>query len=118
MTQETIEAILLKKPSAKFDFPFGEDVMVFRIANKMFALLSLNDTPLRLNLKCEPNNAVALRDIYESVIPGYHMNKKHWNTVILDDSIPLENLQDMIDESYDLIFSKLTKKEKAQIALC
>lgn len=115
MNLETIEKLLLKKQAATYDFPFKEEYQVFRVGSKMFAIVSLEDEPLRMNLKCEPNNAIALRDIYESVLPGYHMNKKHWNTIILDDSIPLEVLQDIIDESYELVFKGLKKTEKEKV---
>ena len=116
MTSKKLEELLLCKEGSYIDFPFGEDVCVVKVASKMFALFNEKEPQLRVNLKCEPNNAIALRDIYESVIPGYHMNKKHWNTVILDESIPLEVLQDMIDESYDLVYEKLTKKEKEKLS--
>jgi predicted DNA-binding protein (MmcQ/YjbR family) len=110
-----IESILLKKQASYIDYPFGDEVMVLKIANKMFALVSQSDNPLRVNLKCDPDDAIAYREIYEGVVPGYHMNKKHWNTIILDDSIPLEVLKEMIDDSYNLVFNKLTKKDKDKI---
>jgi predicted DNA-binding protein (MmcQ/YjbR family) len=110
-----IEKILLKKQASYIDYPFGDEVMVLKIANKMFALVSQSDNPLRVNLKCDPDDAIAYREIYEGVVPGYHMNKKHWNTVILDDTIPKEVLIEMIDDSYNLVFNKLTKKEKEKI---
>lgn len=116
MTTKKLEQLLLKKRASFVDYPFGEEVAVFKVGSKMFALFNEQEIPLRINLKCEPNNALALRDIYESVIEGYHMNKKHWNTVILDGSIPLDVLQDMIDESYDLVVKKLTKKEKEKLS--
>jgi len=117
MKLEEIEKILLEKNGAHIDFPFGEEYMVIKIETKLFAIVSIEDNPLRINLKCEPNDAIAYREIYESVIPGYHMNKKHWNTVILDGSVPLEVLKDMIDQSYDLVFKKLTKAQKQNLLL-
>jgi len=116
MTVKKLEQLLLKKKASSLSFPFGEEVAVFKVSSKMFALFNTQQTPLQINLKCEPSNALALRDIYESVIEGYHMNKKHWNTVILDGSIPLDVLQDMIDESYDLVVNNLTKKEKEKLS--
>ena len=115
MKLQEVESILLEKQASYIDYPFGDEIMVLKIASKMFALLPLIDNPLRINLKCEPNDAIAYREIYDSVVPGYHMNKKHWNTVILDDTIPKEILIEMIEDSYNLVFKKLTKKEKEKI---
>ncbi|MGB5866640.1 MAG: MmcQ/YjbR family DNA-binding protein [Arcobacteraceae bacterium] len=115
ITLENLEMMLLEKVGSKIDFPFGEDVMVFKVLNKMFALVSLNNNPLSINLKALPEDALAYREIYECVSPGYHMNKKHWNTITLDGSMQEEVLKDMIDESYNLVVEKLTKKEKGQL---
>ena len=117
MDLKTLEKILLSKSSSTKEFPFGDDVTVFKVKNKMFALYGFEDGVIRLNLKCEPNDAIAYREIYECVIPGYHMNKKHWNTVILDGSMEEDILKEMIDESYDLVVSKLTKKVKEELEL-
>ena len=117
MKIEDLEKILLKKQGASKSFPFGDIYAVFKIENKVFAILAIEENPLRLNLKCDPMDALAYRDIYKSVIPGYHMNKKHWNTIILDGNVPQEVLEDMINESYNLIFNKLTKKQKEKILL-
>ncbi|WDE04740.1 MmcQ/YjbR family DNA-binding protein [Thalassomonas viridans] len=116
---------LLGKPEATLDFPFGEDVMVFKVKNKMFATLALGKMGKGddehcdwwMNLKCEPEEAVMLRDIFPSVIPGYHMNKRLWNTVILDGSIPQGELERMIDNSFMLVVSKMTKKDQQSILL-
>jgi len=115
MQLEQLKKLLLEKNSSYVHFPFGEIYMVFKILDKVFAIIAIEENPLRINLKCEPNDAIAYRDIYDSVIPGYHMNKKHWNTIILDGSVPLEVLKDMIDQSYDLVFAKLTKKQKQEL---
>lgn len=115
MQLQEIKKLLLNKQASYIDYPFGDDIMTLKIQNKVFAIVSEKDEPLRINLKCEPNDAIAYREIYESVIPGYHMNKKHWNTIILDSSIPKSVIEDMINQSYDLVFSKLTKKEKEKI---
>ena len=117
MNLEQLENFLLSKKGAVKEFPFGNDVAVFKVKNKMFALYGFEQNIIRLNLKCDPNDAVAYREIYECVIPGYHMNKKHWNTVILDGTMDDENLKIMINDSYDLIVNKLTKKEKESLLL-
>ncbi|RXJ54139.1 MmcQ/YjbR family DNA-binding protein [Candidatus Marinarcus aquaticus] len=115
MNLEQIETIFMAKQGATKDFPFGDDTMVFKVMDKMFGLISLKKNPLNINLKCDPNDAIAYRDIYECVNPGYHMNKKHWNTITLDGTIKEEILKDMVNESYDLIVSKLTKKQKEEL---
>lgn len=108
---------ILSKPAALEDFPFGPDVAVFKINKKMFALFTHNDEHARINLKCDPHQAFILRDIFEAVIPGYHMNKKHWNTVILDGSIPRGEVERMIDHSYSLVVAGLTKKQRLALEL-
>lgn len=117
MDTQKLENIFLSKSGARIDFPFGEDVTVFKVMDKMFGLFSLNDAIYHVNLKCDPQDAIAYRDIYECVIPGYHMNKKHWNTIILDGSMSDEILEEMIEESYSLVVSKCTKKQKEQLKL-
>ena len=104
MNAELIREYVLKKKNVTEGFPFGEDVIVFKVSNKIFLLVPLNESPLQFNVKCDPERAVALRDEYpETVLPGYHMNKKHWNTVILDGVIPDTEIKAMIDQSYDLV---------------
>jgi predicted DNA-binding protein (MmcQ/YjbR family) len=93
----------LTKPNAIEGTPFGETVLVFKVAGKMFALMSLDEVPATANLKCDPDLALELRDRYEQVRPGYHMNKKHWNTVEIEGGIPETELRKMIDHSYDLV---------------
>ncbi|HFS82371.1 MAG TPA: MmcQ/YjbR family DNA-binding protein [Epsilonproteobacteria bacterium] len=112
MTLDRLESWVLSKPGSGKSFPFGEEVAVYKVSHKIFAIVSLHDTPLRINLKAIPEEALVYRDIYPSVIPGYHMNKKHWNTVILDGTVPDEVVQEMVDTSYDLIVAKLTKRER------
>lgn len=90
------------KENAKPDFPFGDSAMVFKVNNKMFALIGLNE-PISINLKCDPVYAQILREKYNTVIPGYHMNKKHWNTVRIDKSISNKFLFEWIDDSYNLV---------------
>lgn len=99
-------------PQAKEDYPFGPDVQVFKIKKKLFAAMTKRGGNHRINLKCHPEEAIILREIFEDVIPGYHMNKKHWNTVILNGSIPKEEIKRMVDRSYCLVVRKLKKEIK------
>jgi predicted DNA-binding protein (MmcQ/YjbR family) len=115
MTLESLRAYLLKKKGAYEDFPFGPEVMVFKVRGKMFALVFLEGSPLSMNLKCDPDLAKHLRGFYNAVRPGYHMNKRHWNTLSLDGSIPDEEIFAMINESYDLVVKGLTKAEKQEL---
>ena len=103
----------LSKPGTIEDTPFGPDVLVFKVGGKMFALAALDEVPATVNLKCDPDLALDLRDRYEQVTPGYHMNKKHWNTVEIDNSIPDAELRTMIDHSYDLV-AKRTRRSTAK----
>src|SRR4029079_2725198 len=104
----------LTKPKATEGTPFGETVLVFKVAGKMFALMSLDEVPATANLKCNPDLALDLRDRYEQVRPGYHMNKKHWNTVEIEGGILDIELRKMIDHSYKLLTERLPKP-KAKI---
>jgi len=117
MDYKTAEKILLSKPDAFEDFPFGPDVAVFKVKSKMYATLSINNNVVNMNLKCDPDRAAALRDVYEAVIPGYHMNQLHWNTIILDDSISKNEIKKMIDHSYALVVKGLKKAEKNALLL-
>src|SRR5712671_440624 len=104
----------LRKPDSSEATPFGPDVLVFKIGGKMFALAPLDEVPPTVNLKCDPDLALDLRDRYEQVGPGYHMNKKHWNTVEIESGIPDIELRKMIDHSYKLVVERLPKS-KAKI---
>lgn len=115
MDYQSAKNYLLAKPGAREDFPFGTDVLVSKVKGKMFATLSFNKNIANMNLKCDPNHAFELRDLFDSVIPGYHMNKKHWNTVILDDSIPDGEIERMIDHSYALVVKNLKKSERVAL---
>jgi predicted DNA-binding protein (MmcQ/YjbR family) len=99
----------LSKSHATESTPFGPEVVVFKIGGKMFALADIDEVPTRVNLKCDPDLALDLRDRYEQVTPGYHMNKKHWNTVEIESAIPDAELRKMIDHSYDLVAKALPK---------
>ena len=102
MNIEALREYCLSKENADEGFPFGEDTLVFKIKGKIFALANL-DGELSINLKCDPAYAIELREKYNSVAPGYHMNKKHWNTVLLDGSVPDTELFSWIDHSYNLV---------------
>ena len=115
MNVNELEKTLLSKNGSTKEFPFGDDVAVFKVKNKMFALYGHKDELINLNLKCLPEDALGYRDIYECVIPGYHMNKKHWNTIIIDGTMKDEILLEMITDSYDLVVAKLPKKERLEL---
>jgi predicted DNA-binding protein (MmcQ/YjbR family) len=110
MTHKEVEEYLLEFPNTFLDYPFGEGVAVYKIGNsqqpsegKMFALISEGKEPVNLSLKCDPQLATVLRDKYETVMPGYHLNKKHWNTLVLTGQIPWEDIKGLIRHSYDLV---------------
>jgi predicted DNA-binding protein (MmcQ/YjbR family) len=115
MDLERFREYCLKKRGATEDTPFGEDVLVFKVAGKMFALAALDEIPATANLKCDPDLALELRDRYEQVQPGYHMNKKHWNTVEIDSGIAEAELRRMIDHSYELVVESLPKVARAKL---
>jgi predicted DNA-binding protein (MmcQ/YjbR family) len=103
MDHQTVEKYLLSMPDAKLDFPFGEGVAVYKVGDKMFALVEEKSHPVRLSLKCDPLLAMTLREKYESVMPGYHLNKKHWNTMVLTGQLSWSEVQDLIRLSYNLV---------------
>ena len=106
---------LLSKKGTTEELPFGPDALVFKVMGKIFAIVAYQDNPLRISLKCEPEHAEALRAMYRAVTPGYHLNKNHWNTVILDNSIPVEEIHQMIDDSYLLVVKTLKKADRAKL---
>lgn len=108
---EAIRDYCLKKKGVTESFPFDETTLVFKVADKMFALLNL-DSESSINLKCDPELAISLREEFSSVLPGYHMNKNHWNTVLLDGSVPVKYIFEWIDMSYNLVKSKLPVRKK------
>jgi len=101
---------ILSKSGAEETTPFGPETLVYKVGGKVFALTSPDEFPARLNLKCDPERALELRDEYESIIPGYHMNKRHWNTLVLDGGLPSKLVRELIDHSYDLVVAALPKK--------
>ena len=105
----------LRKKGVTEATPFGPDNLVFKVAGKMFALLALDEVPAAANLKCDPDRALELRDRFEQVRPGYHMNKKHWNTVELGTGIPETEVRQMIDHSYELVVRSLPRKTRERL---
>jgi predicted DNA-binding protein (MmcQ/YjbR family) len=103
ITHKEIEEYLLSLPNTKLDYPFGEGVAVYKAGDKMFALVKEGSDPVQISLKCDPQLAQTLREKYESVMPGYHLNKKHWNTIILTGQLSWEEIQDLIRHSYNLV---------------
>ena len=117
MDYQQARQYLLSQPEALEDFPFGPDVAVMKIKGKMFATLAQQGGSPRANLKCDPDEAVMLRDIFEAVLPGYHMNKRHWNTVVLDGDVPRGEIERMMDRSYGLVVESLKKQERETLIL-
>lgn len=112
MNVEDIREFALSLEDVKEGFPFGPNTLVFKTSNKLFLLLSLDNDPLSFNVKCDPEKAIELRGQYESVLSGYHMNKKHWNTIIVDGSLNTKLLKEFISDSYKLVKPKQSKKSK------
>lgn len=112
MTFKELDSYLLSKQGATYDYPFDEEVRVYRIAEKIFALTS-DKHPLRVNLKCDPIYALELRSIYNGISGGYHMNKKHWNTVMAEETdVEDKVIKELIDHSYELVYKSLPKKKR------
>src|ERR1700749_4347225 len=107
MNIESLREYCLAKPQAEETFPFGENVLVFKVRGKMFLLTNLEEDTLQFNVKCDPEKAIELREQFSAILPGYHMNKKMWNTVVVDGSIPAKLLREMIDDSYRLVVAAL-----------
>jgi len=110
MNIETLREYCLSKKSVTEDFPFGETTLVFRVKEKIFLLVALDAEPLQFNAKSDPEKAIELREEYDAIKPGYHMNKKHWNTVVVDGSISTGLIKEMINDSYNLVVKSLPKK--------
>ena len=116
MDIETLRSYCISKKGVSEDFPFDDVTLVFKVMGKMFALVSLERLPLQVNLKCNPEKAIALREEHDgAILPGYHMSKVHWNTLIVEKISP-KLILELIDHSYDLVVSKLTKKLKDELA--
>jgi len=117
MDYDIVKQYCLSKPKAREDYPFGPNALVLKIRDKLFGILGEKNGLGRINLKCDPDEALMLRDIFDAVIPGYHMNKRHWNTVILDGTIPQGEIERMIDRSYGLVVKSLKKAERQSLEL-
>jgi predicted DNA-binding protein (MmcQ/YjbR family) len=115
MDYEILCNYLEGKPGAWRDMPFGSDALVFKVLDKMFALLAWQADPLKISLKADPIDAIILRKQYEAIKPGYHLNKKHWITVTLDGSVPDDEVRQMIDDSYTLVVGGMTHSERAKL---
>ena len=116
MDLDGLIAYCMDKPGVEETFPFDDQVLVFKIMGKMFAACNITEEPVRVNLKCNPEWAIELRDEYPDILPGYHMNKKHWNTVIISEGELEQSLiLKMIDHSYDLVVKSLTKAKKKEL---
>ncbi|OAQ40860.1 MmcQ-like protein [Pedobacter psychrophilus] len=114
MNIETLRTYSLNKLGATESFPFGNDTLVFKVGNKVFLLSSL-DNPISFNAKCNPEKAIILRENHPEIIPGFHMNKKHWNTIYYNGNLPEKLLEEMIDDSYKLVFDSLPKALQQEI---
>ncbi|MFT4926708.1 MAG: putative DNA-binding protein (MmcQ/YjbR family) [Phenylobacterium sp.] len=117
MNSEQTQRYLLNKPESVEGHPFGSDAKVYKVKNKMFATLALgkDSDDFWLNVKCDPDEALVLRDTYASVLPGYHMNKRHWNTIILDESVPEDEILRMIDNSFLLVIGAMADADREAI---
>ncbi len=115
MNVEEIREYCITKKAVTESFPFGENTLVFKVAGKVFLLLAINDNPIQFNVKCEPEKAIELREKYVCVIPGYHMNKAHWNTIICDGSVSKKIVFGWMENSYNLIVMSLPKKLREEI---
>jgi predicted DNA-binding protein (MmcQ/YjbR family) len=113
--REWVIAACSAKPGAVEDYPFGDEVAVFKVAGKMFALVPLGEAPGSVSLKCDPDLATSLRGRHAGVTPGYHLNKRHWNTVTLDGSVPDEEVLELVDHSYDLVLAGLTRTQRNKL---
>jgi len=116
VTRDRVLELCSRLPGAVEDYPFGDDVAVFKIGNKMFALVALAGAPGSVSLKCDPEWALELRSRYAAVRPGYHLNKRHWNTVELDGTVKPAELREMIDHSYELVVSSLSRSQRALLS--
>ncbi|MFF9024348.1 MmcQ/YjbR family DNA-binding protein [Streptomyces eurythermus] len=116
MTPEELRAFCLSFNAAVEDFPFGPEFSVFKVLGKMFALTTLDARPLTVNLKCDPEDAVRLRGEHEGlIVPGWHMNKRHWNTVTVDGALPDRLVRELIEDSYDLVVAGLPRAERLRL---
>jgi predicted DNA-binding protein (MmcQ/YjbR family) len=116
LTFADLDAYFLTKPGTAATYPFDEKTRVYKVLDKMYGLIPEDAEDLRVNLKCDPDDALALREQYEAIIPGYHMNKRHWNTLIIDGSLPEVLVFELIDHSYDLVVRKMPQAKQKKLA--
>ncbi|MCX7930243.1 MAG: MmcQ/YjbR family DNA-binding protein [Chlorobi bacterium] len=109
---DVIDVCCRRLPAVEVRFPFGPETLVYAVEGRMFALVGLDHIPTRLNLKCDPNRAIELREQYAAITPGYHMNKRHWNTILLDGSVPLHLVEELIVHSYRLVVARLPRMRR------
>jgi predicted DNA-binding protein (MmcQ/YjbR family) len=114
---KALRRVCLGFKGAEETFPFGPDTSVFKVAGKMFALSQLGGDPLRVSVKCEPPLAEQLRAAHAAITPGYHLNKRHWNTILIDGSLPEQMIADMIEDSYDLVVSQLSRARRRALGV-
>lgn len=114
---EALRDYCIAKPLVTEEFPFDEVTLVFKVAGKMFALIPTDKTDLRISLKCEPDRAISLREHYPAIIPAYHMNKQHWNALLIDQGLPDKLVYELVDLSYDLVLQSLSKKQRREAGL-
>jgi predicted DNA-binding protein (MmcQ/YjbR family) len=115
MIAEELRDCCLSLLGTEEEFPFGPETSVFKVAGKIFALSRLAESPLRVSIKCDPPLAEQLRAAHSAVVPGYHLNKRHWNTVTIDGSLPDKMIADMVEDSYDLVVSKLSRARRSAL---
>lgn len=116
LDREDLRAHCLSQPGATEDFPFGPDAAVYKVAGKMFALIPVGAQPPGISLKCDPVRAVMLRETFPAIVPAYHMNKKHWNGITVDGSVPDDEVLELIDHAYQLVVAGLTRKQREMLA--
>ena len=114
-THKDLEDYMLAKPAAKLDYPFGEGVAVYKVMDKMFAIINEGKDPVNISLKCDPQLAQHLREKYDEVQPGYHLNKKHWNTIVATGQLSEQEIFDLINLSYDLVVKGLPKEDQEKL---
>lgn len=112
MNIETLQQYCLSKPDVEETLPFGPDTLVYKVNGKIFLLTGLDSEDFRFNVKCDPDKALELREEFPCVLPGFHMNKKHWNTIVVDGSVSSQQLKEWIDHSYDLVTAKPKSQKK------
>jgi predicted DNA-binding protein (MmcQ/YjbR family) len=116
MNAESLQTYCLAKRGVEETQPFGPENLVYKVGSKMFLLVALEAMPLQFNAKCDPDNAIELREQYGCVLPGFHMSKRHWNTILVDGTVPDKMLLQWVDDSYNLVYESLPKRIKSELA--